>query len=145
MGHDDAGRPRSRGGPVRRRVAPDEPRGTGRRGSEATSRGRGRDGAGAGKPHATPASFYAGLLTEAELADLAGSAEGGLEDEVALLRVLARRALDAGDHKQALKIVRALVAAIKVQAGLADQAAKELDRTIASVLDELSQELGVPL
>jgi hypothetical protein len=143
VGHDEAGQRGSRGKPNRRRVAPDEPRGTGRRRLEEVPGSRA--GAPAGKPGATPGRFYAGLLTEAELADLAGAGERGIEDEVALLRVLARRAVDAGDQKQALKVVRALVAAIKVQDGLADGVAKELDRTLSAVLDELGQELGVPL
>lgn len=87
------------------------------------------------------ASFYATLLTETEQADLAAAGDRGLADEVGLLRALARRAVAAGARQEALAIVRALAAALKVQHGLSGRAAKEFDRALAKVLDELSEEL----
>src|SRR5690349_13785429 len=53
-------------------------------------------------------NFYAEILTDAELADLARRRDRGLDDEIELLRAMLRRAAAIGDHKEALALVRGL-------------------------------------
>ena len=90
-------------------------------------------------------NFYASLLTAAELAEVAAAGDHGLDDEVTLLRVLARRAVADGNPRQALTIVRALVTTLKAQQGLSGGEAKRLDRALATVLEELGRQDEPPL
>jgi hypothetical protein len=116
-----------------------EPFGTPRR----LSGPKGGGAAGAGPERL---NFYADWLTAAEHADLAEAGRPDVSDEVALLRIVVRRAIELGDLRELLNVLRLLVVTLKLHAALSyrDRRA-ELDAALDDVLDEMSEELGQPL
>jgi len=95
--------------------------------------------------------FYSELFTEQELVDLAVAvANPSLTDEIGMLKVLIRRALERGeDPNTTLKLVgravEQLIKAWKLQRTISGETAEGLAAAMAQVLDELSAELGVDL
>jgi len=91
------------------------------------------------------AGFYADLCTPEELDDLTAALENpGLDDEIALLKVLIKRAVAAGAGAHTVTpAVNALVRALKVRHTLKGDAARNLDEALARALTEIGHELGI--
>ncbi|MCL5074201.1 MAG: hypothetical protein M1136_00905 [Chloroflexi bacterium] len=91
--------------------------------------------------------FYAHIFTPAEQADLAAAlGDPSLADEIALLKVLIRRALaEEPDLKMVRAAVDTLCRALKVQYALRGKAARNLEEALAKALDEIGNELGMSL
>lgn len=107
-----------------------------------------RAGAPAGNINARRHGFYSKHLTAEELADLAvvAAQAAGLEDEIGLLRVRIRRALEEGiDLDQVGRALQRLTQMLKAQRLLTGEAADRFQETLADVLDGLTDELGLRL
>lgn len=92
-----------------------------------------------------PSGFYADLCTAEELDDLTAALGNlGLDDEIALLKVLIRRAVAAGAGAHTIiPAVNALVRALKVRHALRGQEARNLDEALSQALTEIGDELGI--
>lgn len=92
-----------------------------------------------------PSGFYADLCTVEELDDLTAALGSlGLDDEIALLKVLIRRAVAAGASAHSIvPAVNALVRALKVRHALKGQEARRLDEALSQALTEIGDELGI--
>lgn len=90
---------------------------------------------------------YGNFLAPEELAQMeAAAGQMTIDGEIALLRVLIRRALKEGQPLAVVaKGVDALGRALKVEYGLKGRAAKGLEEALARALDEIGQELGMTL
>jgi hypothetical protein len=92
----------------------------------------------------TAARFYRSALNEAERLALSEAAEmGGLDDEIAVLRVKLRTAMEENpqDVKLMFKGVELLVKALAARYRLSRQAEDELSEKVEAVL----RDLGAPL
>ncbi len=93
--------------------------------------------------------LYADCLDEDERALLAqalASASGGLEEELAVARVLIRRAIiDGRPAREVTALLNCLAGLLKTQHVLSGHNAKQLDEALAAALDAISVELGVSL
>jgi hypothetical protein len=78
------------------------------------------------------------LLAEAERLE-------GVDAELAVMRVLIRKALAAGDVDQARRCVESLTRVLKLRRELDAAATERADDALGRVLDTLGQELGVKL
>ena len=91
----------------------------------------------------TRQSFYDSALGEAERELAEARAVSGLDEEVALLRVLLRRALV--DHADDVKLlqggVRLLIQSLIAQHRLSEKQAENLSEAIVNVLDEFGEAL----
>ncbi len=96
-------------------------------------------------PAATARRLYADLFSAEERAALASAlASDDLEQEVALLRVLIRRAAAEGVSLETLsRAMGRLAQMLRVQHVLRGQAARSLDEALARVLEEIGNELGL--
>ena len=95
-------------------------------------------------PAAKAAGFYRSALSQAERLALSEAAEmRGLDDEIAVLRVKLRSALEENpqDVKLMFKGVELLVKALAARYRLSEQAEDELSERVEAVL----RELGAPL
>jgi hypothetical protein len=73
--------------------------------------------------------------------DLAGAAGlAGLDDEIALLRALIKRAVQLGQHEEARRQVQALCQAVRLQRTLPGEPADDARRILDDVLAEIRQE-----
>ncbi len=97
------------------------------------------------EPEQLAFGFYADLCTSQELDDLTLALENpGLDDEIALLKVLIKRAVASGAGAHTVTpAVNALVRALKVRHVLKGQAARNLDEALARALTEVGRELGI--
>ncbi len=101
---------------------------------------------GTAKAQAGEEGLYAGLLDEGERAALALAAGCGLEQELAVVRVLIRRALVEGrPAREVTALVDCLGRALKTQHVLQGKAAKQLDEALAAALDAIAVEMGANL
>lgn len=92
----------------------------------------------------TAASFYRSALSEAERLALSEAAEiGGLDEEIAVLRVKLRTAIEENpqDVKLMFKGLELLVKALAARYRLSQQAEGELSERVEAVL----RDLGAPL
>lgn len=111
---------------------------TGRRGDGETG-GRGQ------RVRESERSFYADVLEEGALELEVAAALRGVEDEIAVLRMLIRRVARKGDVEATRKGIETLCRALKVQYALEGRSAEGLAGSLARVLDELGNELGMAL
>lgn len=93
-------------------------------------------------PPPTPAPFYGPELTDSELDALAIATQlQGLDAEIALMRLLARRAVIAGDLDQARKALNAIANLLILQKKLAPPVQNTIELTLGRVLETLAVEL----
>lgn len=90
-------------------------------------------------------SFYADVLDEGALEMEVAAALRGVEDEIAVLRMLIRRVAREGDVEATRRGIETLCKALKVQYALEGRSADGLAGSLARVLDELGNELGMAL
>jgi len=90
-------------------------------------------------------SFYADVLDEGALEMEVAAALRGVEDEIAVLRMLIRRVAREGDVEATRRGIETLCKALKVQYALEGRSAEGLAGSLARVLDELGNELGMAL
>lgn len=104
-------------------------------------------GAPVGNVNARKHGFYAEFFTEEEVEALArAAASEGLADEIGLLRVRIKRALQEGVELDAVgRACSRLTQMLKAQRVLTGEAASEFERAMAEVLDGLVEELGLSL
>lgn len=89
--------------------------------------------------------FYSTALQDGPLELEVASALRGVDDEIAVLRMLIRKAVRAGDAEATRKGIETLCRAIKVQYALEGRSAEGLASSLARVLDEVGNELGMAL
>ncbi len=89
--------------------------------------------------------FYASLYGDrAERSAVRGLAGADLAAEIALLRVLIRRAVAEGaDLETVSRACGRLAQMLRVQRALSGEAARSLDEALAKVLEEISTEVGL--
>ncbi|HEX2988167.1 MAG TPA: hypothetical protein VHS06_08365 [Chloroflexota bacterium] len=90
-------------------------------------------------------SFYSDVMEEGALELEVASALHGVEDEIAVLRMLIRRVAREGDLEATRKGIETLCRALKVQYALDGRSADGLAGSLAKVLDEVGNELGMSL
>ncbi len=119
---------------------------TGRPGDgETRRRGGGETGRQGHRVRESERSFYADVLEEGALELEVAAALRGVEDEIAVLRMLIRRVAREGDVEATRKGIETLCRALKVQYALEGRSAEGLAGSLARVLDELGNELGMAL
>ncbi len=92
------------------------------------------------KPPAN-AGFYQQALTGEELDALRVANADSLRDEIALLRVLVRRALEENaTSEQVRRLIHELGQALRVERSLATSAANPLTRALADLLEEVGRD-----
>jgi hypothetical protein len=90
--------------------------------------------------------LYQELFEEDERRLLAAAEQlEGVDAELAVMRVLVRKALASGDVDQARRCVESLTRVLKLRRELEAAATERADDALGRVLDTLSQELGVKL
>jgi len=90
--------------------------------------------------------FYSRIHEEDEYLALAKAAGlEGIHQEITLLRVLIRRHASAGEMEKARRAIESLCKALKVQYSLSDRATDNLAHSLARVLDEIGNEIGMAL
>ena len=90
--------------------------------------------------------FYAQNLSVDEQQALAAAAElEGVDGEIAVLRILIRRVVTAGDVEEARHGIDALCRTLKTRHALNDRSAGQLASSLERVLDSLGSDLGVSL
>lgn len=104
-------------------------------------------GAPKGNRNAVTHGFYSQFYTAEELEDLASAAVAGdLSDEIALLRVRIRRALEEGVELSVISgALGRLQQLMKAQRVISGDAMSEFEQAMADVLAELTEELGLGL
>jgi len=90
-------------------------------------------------------SFYADVLEEGALEMEVAAALRGVEDEIAVLRMLIRKVAREGDVEATRRGIETLCRALKVQYALEGRSAEGLAGSLARVLDEVGNELGMAL
>ncbi len=92
------------------------------------------------------ANFYAQKLSPQDRRALAAAAElEGVDAEIAVLRILIRRLVDAGDVDAARRGIESLCRTLKARHALDDRSADQLATSLERVLDSLGGEMGVVL
>lgn len=88
--------------------------------------------------------FYSALLTDEELRLLGEAAQGeDLSAEIAVLRILIRRAVESGvDLEVVSRGVSRLAQAERVQRLLVGDAGRSLDEALGRVLEEIASEVA---
>lgn len=89
--------------------------------------------------------FYAEAMEDAAPELELASAVRGVDDEIALMRMLIRRAVREGDLEETRRAIDTLCRALKVQYALEGRSAEGLAGSLAKVLDEVGNELGMAL
>lgn len=93
---------------------------------------------------AGPGAFYSGQLTNEDRRALASAAElEGVDAEIAVLRVLIRRVLSAGDVDAARRGIETLCRTLRIRHALDDQSSGRLADTLGRVLDTIADEEAV--
>lgn len=90
-------------------------------------------------------SFYSDVLEEGALELEVAAALRGVEDEIAVLRMLIRKVAREGDVEATRRGIETLCRALKVQYALEGRSADGLAGSLARVLDEVGNELGMAL
>lgn len=90
-------------------------------------------------------SFYSDVLEGGALGLEVAAALRGVDDEIAVLRMLIRKVAREGDVEATRRAIDTLCRAIKVQYALEGRSAEGLARSLARVLDEVGNELGMAL
>jgi len=90
-------------------------------------------------------SFYSDVLEEGALELEVAAALHGVVDEIAVLRMLIRRVAREGDLEATRRGIETLCRALKVQYALEGRSADGLAGSLARVLDEVGNELGMTL
>jgi hypothetical protein len=109
------------------------------------ARGRGRREEKAPPPAcAEPLGLYGDCLGEDDRAALAQVSGRGLEHELAVVRVLIRRAIaDGRPSREVAQLLTCLAGLLKTQHVIAGKNAKQLDEALAAALDAIAVELGI--
>lgn len=89
--------------------------------------------------------FYSDVLEEGAWELEVAAALRGVGDEIALLRMLIRKAIREGDTEATRRGIETLCRALKVQYALEGRSAEGLANSLARVLDEVGNELGMVL
>ncbi|MGI5836930.1 MAG: hypothetical protein ACOX87_10675, partial [Chloroflexota bacterium] len=89
--------------------------------------------------------FYSKALDEGAWDLEVAAAMRGVSDEIALLRMLIRKAIREGDAEATRKGIETLCRALKLQYALEGRSAEGLASSLARVLDEVGNELGITL
>jgi hypothetical protein len=98
-----------------------------------------------GRQEAAGEPLYPALLDD-EAPDLeAVAAVRGVDDEIALLRMLIRKVAREGDVEATRRAIDTLCRALKVQYALDGKPADGLSASLARVLDEIGNEMGMAL
>ena len=98
-------------------------------------------------PHVTARNFYGGALDQAELLDLEQAQEiEGLDDEIALMRVRLKRAVEEHpeDVQLLVKGLDILVRAVGARYRLSPKSRKDLAENLAAALNSLGDQLLPP-
>ena len=90
-------------------------------------------------------SFYSAVSDERDLGLQVAAALRGVDDEIAVLRMLIRKVAREGDVETTRRAIDTLCRALKVQYALDGRPAEGLASSIARVLDELGNEMGMSL
>lgn len=94
----------------------------------------------------TARAFYTTRLSAEERALLAAASQlEGVEAEIAVLRVLIRRVVGAGDLEAARRGIDTLCRTLRMRHDLDESATDRLSASIERVLDSVGGELGVSL
>jgi len=88
-------------------------------------------------------SFYSHALEEGALGLEVASALRGVDDEIAVLRMLIRKVAREGDLEATRRGIETLCRALKVQYVLEGRSTEGLAGSLARVLDEVGSELGM--
>ncbi len=115
--------------------------------ADAETRGGGaREAVGRGGGEKAPeGSFYGGVLEEGPGEMELAAALRGVEDEIALLRTQIRKAAREGDVEATRRGIETLCRALKVQYAMEGRSAEGLAGSLARVLEEVGNELGMTL
>lgn len=100
----------------------------------------------AARPAAEQDAFYTTALAAAERYDLAAAASvSGIDGEIAVLRLVIRRELQANpeDGARLLRAVEALTRAVRVKYQLSEKRRENLAEAMAAVLEELGAAAGL--
>ena len=89
--------------------------------------------------------FYTTALEDEAMELEVAAALRGVDDEIAVLRMLIRKAVKEGDAEATRKGIETLCRALKVQYALDGRSAEGLAGSLAKVLDEVGNELGMSL
>lgn len=90
--------------------------------------------------------LYAGCLDDEERTALVQVAGSGLEQELAVVRVLIRRAIVEGrPAREVAQLLTCLSQLLKTQHVIGGKNAKQLDEALAAALDAIGAEMGVSL
>jgi hypothetical protein len=90
--------------------------------------------------------FYTTRLSDEEQDALVIAAQlDGVDAEIAILRVLIRRVVSAGDLEAARRGIETLCRSLKARHDLDDRSTDQLATSLEHVLDELGRELDVAL
>jgi len=93
-----------------------------------------------------PPAFYAQRLPADEQDALAAAAQlKGIDAEIAVLRILIRRVMTAGDLEAARRNIDTLCRTLKARHALDERSTGQLATSLERVLDTLGHELEVPL
>jgi hypothetical protein len=93
-----------------------------------------------GPREAKPGGVYAGLLTPEEARVLRSADEGTLRDEIALLRVLVRREMEAGaTTEQIRKLIREIGQTLKVEREVSATEGDAIQLALDDVLAEMNE------
>lgn len=114
------------------------------KGGEARDRVRGRQRRAVTVPAAVEASegLYAGCLEEEDREALARARDGGLEQEMAVVRVLIRRAIVEGrPAREVAQLLTCLSQLLKTHHVISGHNAKQLDDALAAALDAIGAEM----
>lgn len=92
------------------------------------------------------AGLYLDCLGEGDRLALTLAGGSGLEQEMAVVRLLIRRAiLDGRPAREVAQLLNCLAGLLKTQHVLAGKNAKQLDEALAAALDAIAAEIGVNL
>jgi len=89
--------------------------------------------------------FYSTGVRDGMLDLEVAAALRGVDDEIAVLRMLIRAAVQEGDAEGTRKAIETLCRALKVQYALDGRSAEGLASSLARVLDEVGSELSMTL
>jgi hypothetical protein len=97
-----------------------------------------------GRERGLEGPFYAAPDDEALNLEVA-SAVRGVDDEIALLRMLIRKVARQGDVEATRRTIDTLCRALKVRYALEGRSAEGLAGSLARVLDEIGNEMGMTI
>jgi hypothetical protein len=115
------------------------------RGEGARGRGRGgREKTAPPRVGEESLGLYTDCLQEEDRAALAQVSGSGLEQEMAVVRLLIRRAIaDGRPAREVAQLLTCLSGLLKTQHVIAGKNAKQLDEALAAALDAIAVEMGI--